>query len=322
MKSDASVQDLQIVRDLGPIPADVVPLITIVHNEMPRLPDFLRHYRELGVSRFIIVDHRSTDASSEFLKRQHDVQLYRTEGNYDRTVSGQMWVTGIARHFAMHRWVLHVDADEFLVYDGMGHRSVRDLTALLERRGQTRLYAPMLDMYSRNPILENVVSPGQRLIDVAPYFDPLTADGFVFYERIKLPSRVALMGYNRSRVFGNLSIASESEKPIGFHMEKFPLSKWNDRTAYCCAHCPFPFGENPSTPLGALLHFRFVGNFIEFNKSVAELGEAWDGGSSYQAYVNKLKQDPALSLYDTHSRYFEGPHTLVSEGFIHAIDWN
>ena len=49
IQSDLSLRDLVIIRDLGPLPADVMPLITIVHNELPRLPDFLRHYRDIGV---------------------------------------------------------------------------------------------------------------------------------------------------------------------------------------------------------------------------------------------------------------------------------
>ena len=101
IQSDLALRDLVGIRDLGPLSADVIPLITIVHNELPRLPDFLRQYRHLGVGRFIIVDHRSNDGTSAFLKQQPDVHLYRAEGNYDRTVSGQMWVTGLARRFAM-----------------------------------------------------------------------------------------------------------------------------------------------------------------------------------------------------------------------------
>jgi len=321
MESDASLQSLRLVRDLGSIPPDVIPLITIVHNELPRLSEFFRHYRALGIGRFIVVDHRSNDGTSEFLRRQPDVQLYRAEKNYDRAVSGGMWVTGLARRFVMGRWALHVDADELLVYDGMERHSLCALASLLESRGETRLYAPMLDMYARGPIAESIVVPGKRLIDIAPFFDPLHDGNFAFYERLHSPYGPTIMGYNRSRVFGNLTIAPDNDKPLGFHMEKFPLSKWSERTAYCCVHYPFPFNENPSTPLGILLHFRFVGKFVEFNKSVAGLGEVWDGGSSYRAYADKVEQNHGLSLYHASSRQYEGPESLISEGFLHSIYW-
>src|SRR5262249_5618932 len=145
-----------------------------------------RHYRGLGVGRFIVVDHRSTDTTSEFLLAQPDVDLYRTEASYARAAFGNMWATGLARRFAMGRWMLLVDADEFLVYDGMERHGLNDLTALIEQRGETRLYAPMLDMYSREPILSVGVKPDTRLVDVAPYFDPFWANGVTYYERARL----------------------------------------------------------------------------------------------------------------------------------------
>src|SRR4051812_18112152 len=51
--SDKSLGDIREVRGLGQLPDGQVPVITIAHNEMPRLPDFFRHYRKIGVKRFI-----------------------------------------------------------------------------------------------------------------------------------------------------------------------------------------------------------------------------------------------------------------------------
>jgi len=316
--SDASLRDLSEVRSLGVVPNGEVPLITVVHNEMSRLPDFLRHYRELGVRRFIIVDHSSDDGTSEFLLHQPDVHLFRAESGYYKALSGQMWITGLARRFAMGRWALHVDADEHLVYEGMESHGIAELCQMLEKRGETRLYAAMLDMYSSIPISEARLAPGTKLIDLAPYFDPFAHEDFTFYERITLPGRARLLGYNRTRAFGNLTVAESSAWP----MEKFPLSRWHDRTAYCWVHCPFPFDENPSHQFGALLHFRFLGNFVEFNRSVAELGEVWDGGLSYRKYADKVVQQPLFSLYHAGSQHYHGARTLISEGFMEPIDWS
>lgn len=320
-QSDASLKLLEVARDLGPLPERVLPLITIVHNEMPRLPEFLRHYRELGIDRFIIVDHRSDDGTLAYLKNQPDVHLYHARTGYDRTLSGQMWVTGLARHFAMGRWVLHVDADEFLVYTGMEHHKLADLCALLEKKGESRLYAPMIDMYSRKPIFHARVGQGERLLDISPYFDPRTDGERIFYEHVELPGPPGLLCYTRSRAFGNLAIPSPGGEPIGFQMEKFPLSKWHSGTAYCLVHSPFPFTENPRRPRAALLHFRFVGNFIEYNRSVAQKGEAWDGGPHYDAYADKVCQNPNLTLYHSASRLYEGPHSLITEGLIDPVGW-
>src|SRR5262245_42865420 len=144
--ADESLKELQVIRTFGSIPVDTVPVITVVHNERMRLPHFLRHYRAVGVKRFIVVDHCSTDDSSALLLAQPDVDLYQTNASFARTFCGNMWATGLARRFAMGRWALRVDADEFLVYDGMDRHGLSDLASLIEQHGETRLYAPMLDM--------------------------------------------------------------------------------------------------------------------------------------------------------------------------------
>ena len=41
------------------------------------LDDFLRHYRALGVDRFVVLDNGSTDGSVDLLARQPDVDLYQ-----------------------------------------------------------------------------------------------------------------------------------------------------------------------------------------------------------------------------------------------------
>jgi len=198
---------------------------------------------------------------------------------------------------------------------------LRDLVGLLDRRGETRLYAPMLDMYSRHSVLESIVPPGKRLVDVAPHFDPFTDGEFTFYECIRLRGRPAMLGYNRARVcLGICLLPPTVRSRSGFIWKNFHSA--SGMIARRIAACTVLFRSlKPPTALGRLLHFRFVGKFIEFNKSCAELRVAWDGGSSYQAYADKLKQNPNLSFYHAHSRFYHGPQALISEGFMQAIDW-
>ena len=319
---DKSVSDLLPVRTLGPVPHDTVPVITVAHNEVTRLRDFVRHYRAIGVRRFIVVDHCSTDATSAFLLSQPDVDLYRTEAHRARAAGGQMWATGLARKFAMERWALRVDADELLVYDGIDRYSLSDLAALIERRNETRLYAPMIDMYPRGPILDACIEPDTKLVDVAPYFDPFFAEGRTYYERSQLASCAGLLNHRRSRIFSGAAFQNEDGTPVGFNMGKFPLAKWNDKTAYCCIHCPHPFDENPTYQLAALLHFKFLGNFEAYNRSVLQLGQAFMGGAQQAGYVDTIEREPTLSLYHKNSCVYEGPHSLIREGFIQALAWS
>jgi hypothetical protein len=320
--ADESLLELEPARTVGPIPRDTVPVITVVHNEAVRLRDFLRHYRAIGVRRFVVVDHCSTDETFAFLLRQPDVDLYRTEASYAQAAGGNMWTTGLARKFAMGMWALRVDADEFLVYDGMERHSLSDLAALIERHGETRLYAAMLDMYSREPILDADIKSDTRLVDAAPYFDPFFADGHTYYERGQLGSSPALLNHRRSRVFCGAAFQSEGGTLIRFNMGKFPLSKWTDNTAYCCIHAPHPIEENPSRQLAALLHFKFLGNFQDHSRSIAQLGQAWMQSAESAGYAETIDRQPRLSLYHENSRLYEGPHSLIREAFIEPLDWD
>ena len=319
--ADDSLSVLEPVRILEPIADNAIPAITIVHNEGVHLRDFVRHYRAIGVRRFIVVDHCSTDDTSAFLLAQPDVDLYRTEASYALAVMGQVWVTGLARKVAMGRWALHVDADEHLVYNGMDRHCLSDLSSLIERQGKTRLYAPMVDMYPRGPIINANVHPHTKLVDVAPYFDPLVADGCTYYERSEMAGCAGLFNYRRGMAFSGADFQQDDGKPTPIPVGKYPLSKWNDKTAYCCVHYPHPLAENSSLQLAALLHFKFVGNFSEHSRDLAKVGQSWLKGAQHAAYADTIERQNHLSLYHNHSRRYEGPDSLVREGFIESPPW-
>src|SRR5690606_9889559 len=66
---------LQLVSE--PPPPDYrLPCVALAHNEKHIFPEFLTHYRSLGVDRFFIVDDHSTDGSRAFLEAQPDVIIF------------------------------------------------------------------------------------------------------------------------------------------------------------------------------------------------------------------------------------------------------
>ena len=52
------------------VPGNILSFCTI-RNEQPRLPYFLKYYRELGVDHFLFVDNDSADATAEYLSLIH-----------------------------------------------------------------------------------------------------------------------------------------------------------------------------------------------------------------------------------------------------------
>ncbi len=55
----------------------IVSCVALAHNESNILPAFLRHYRRLGSFNFLIVDDNSTDSTTDYLRTQSDVTLFR-----------------------------------------------------------------------------------------------------------------------------------------------------------------------------------------------------------------------------------------------------
>ena len=117
-------------------------LLTVVKNEMYYLPAFLKHYRRLGISRFLVLDDNSNDGTRKYLSAQTDTVVLSSNRSYGDIVSfrpptqrrdtflriGNIWRNLLLERFGTGNWVILADADEFLrLPDGL------TLPALLSR---------------------------------------------------------------------------------------------------------------------------------------------------------------------------------------------
>lgn len=126
-------------------PGDIV-LFTVIRNERWRLRWFLRHYRALGVTRFIFVDNDSTDGGDQLLLREPDVHLFRTATSYALGRSGMVWVNELTRTYGADSWNLYVDVDEALILPAIGDGRLPATTRHLEDHGHEALAGWMVDM--------------------------------------------------------------------------------------------------------------------------------------------------------------------------------
>src|ERR1044071_2492359 len=93
-------------------------------NERLRLPAFLNHYRALGVDRFFVVDHDSSDGTTDYLAAQPDVDLFRTHGRFREAAGGTDWLNALLMEFGVGRWCVTVDVDEWLMFPGSEQMSL------------------------------------------------------------------------------------------------------------------------------------------------------------------------------------------------------
>src|ERR1700733_10520288 len=114
------------------VSADGVIMLSVCRNELKRLPDWLDHYRSLGVKSFIIIDNDSMDGTFDYLKSQKDVHCLSTKLSFRNASYGMEWVNAARRALPDETWSLYADVDEYLYYRDSPNRKIDDLIASLE----------------------------------------------------------------------------------------------------------------------------------------------------------------------------------------------
>ena len=291
-----------------PNPANPI-VISVLKDENLRLPAFLRHYREAGVERFAIIDNGSTDGGFEYLLAQPDVDLYRKEGPF-HWVPKQGWINRLVAHYGYRRWYLYADADELVVFDGLGERTFADLAGLMERRGFMRVRGFLVDMYADGPVLGSRYSRGENLVAACPYFDP---DG---YEENRFRELMSVKGGPRMRVFGRAAAKFRPE------LTKYPMFFLDHGECVASPHYIWPLSENFASPrLVGVLHFKFLPDLSERIREAIARKSYWSDSLEYRCYLEIIDADPEVSLHDARSARYSSPHDLVSRGLVESIDW-
>lgn len=135
-------------------------LVAIMRNEMYGVEAFLRHYRNLGVERFIMLDDRSDDGTREYLCEQADVMVLESSANFVDMYNPNghtplpdmraliVWRNVLMWKYVFDEWALMVDGDEYVILpDGM---SLFDVASLADKEGCRSVQGIMLDCYPQN----------------------------------------------------------------------------------------------------------------------------------------------------------------------------
>lgn len=275
----------------------------VVRNEMLRLPRFLDHYRELGVSGFVIVENNSTDATREFLAAQNDVCLYATA---QRFTAKEAWLDCLLRRHGCNRWCAVVDADELLDYPESGRVRLPALCEYLEGIGANAVHAILLDLYPEGPVSDVGYVPGTDYFLNPWYFDglaSLTKAPRVFYRGSGLDHR--LEGGTRKRLFGVKACCS-----------KFPLFRY-ERGMFLTDGQHYLEGGRFSELRAVLYHFKYLQDFAPHVEEEVRRGEHWGGAIEYRAYADKVARERGrLQVWTPESIRLEGARQLEDLGFL------
>lgn len=272
-------------------PGDVLAFSTF-RDEYVRLPYFLKYYRDLGVSHFLMVDNGSSDGGREYLAQQPDVSLWSTTASYRRARFGVDWLNWLQQKYGHGHWTLVVDPDELFVYPFCDTRPIRALTDWLDVSQVKSFGAMLLDMYPKGRIDAVPYRAGQDPLEIASWFDP----GNYMIAKNQTYGNLWIQGGPRSRVF----FPTQPKRAPA--LNKIPLVKWNRRYAYISStHTLLPRGLNLTydewggeRASGVLLHTKFLDTFAP--KAAEELirGQHYSGSVEYKAYAEKFRETPEL----------------------------
>lgn len=329
-------------RQLIPDDASEVRLFSVMQNEVLRLPAFLRHYRQLGVKRFFVIDNKSSDATVELLTSQPDVHVFQTKASFAAAGHGVNWMNKLLSRYGTGHWCVLADADELLVYADYENVALPQFCAQLQAEGAEAMQAILLDMYSDKPLGAIDYQPGQDLVAACPYFD---AD-YQFVSRCVLPWQdrpfppVEPIGGPRTRLF----FADQYQAPAwrrlliklifrllqplaargwlrsGYlphpapQLFKLPLIYWRPGTAMITNHRTTPAPLARAT--GALLHFKYLQDFLPRTTTAVEHGQHYGGSIEYQRYAAMLKANPEMTFMYSGSCRFAGSAHLSAAGLI------
>lgn len=115
-----------------PSKSNETTLFAVIKNDFQYLKPWYKHYKEIGINRFIIIDDNSSTELSEFLPYD-DVFVFKPiVGNFKMFKT--FWIRILAQMYQKEQsWILTVDSDEFLDISAGGFASISELIEKCEK---------------------------------------------------------------------------------------------------------------------------------------------------------------------------------------------
>lgn len=281
-------------------------VLCVEKNEILRMPEFLNHYRNLGVKKFLILDNGSTDGTKEYLLQQSDVRLYETYKKYNARRKSA-WQNRMVADNGQNHWYLYVDADEFIWYPEISRISLPDYVKKLKQKGRGVFAAKaiMLEMYPKGIIGDDSISV-EKFREEYCYFDKDSND--YCYN----PDRNLVKGGFMNRVFGEKSEILQCKIPLYFSEKgRFIIG----------SHHIFPLYEDIASDYSMILqHYKFLpGDKAKIQEAIKNENYA-NGSYWYKRYINLFETEDGVSVYFQGSIKWDNEKIMNEFSIIRCLD--
>jgi len=301
-------------------------LFSMMRNERYFLPHFFAHYRRLGIANFLIYDDGSDDGTRECLMNEEHCTVVTSAARFGelhgREPNGAPLRLGVALRQSIPdqllagRWVLTVDADEFLVLP-TGCDSLPTLIERLEKQGRLLAAGAMVDFYPAT-LSDRRYAAEIDPFAANPYFD--TGPLFRWDRGMRMPQQ--LPGGIRYRLLRMLLERKPDlvrqvygDHPVSLAKNwKVPLLRHDCGVV---RHGDHEVSVAPGAGLDiALAHFKFYPALDRKIADALQLGQYYNASMEYRFLAAALDELGNVSLVAPETRRFEGPHSLSAAGLM------
>lgn len=235
---------------------------------------WMRHYIDIGVKNFVLVDNNSSDNSTKILKnyeKEVNISFWEIKEKYNcYKMCG--WKQQILEYYGVGRKYLIVDSDELFIYEDYRKISLSQFT---EKNKLQFIKSMMLDVYTNKNIFEGTLGDFN----------------FVDKETYKMTTNVSykqrFYGGPRSRIFG-----------INPSLQKIPFILYSGQEILANDHYYYPWNINDKAKYRSyLLHYKFLPGDEKKYNVFARDGRHWNNSHEYKIYNNVLSNNK-VSFYD------------------------
>jgi hypothetical protein len=283
-------------------------VVCLVRNGAIYLPEFLRHYRELGAKHIVLLDNGSTDGTPELAAREIDVTVLRTMAPY-KIYKGPMkrW---LVTHFGRSNWVLCVDIDELFDYPFRSGFGAVNLLRYLNRHGYTAVVAQMLDLFPRAAITQRSGTAWREEHLFYSLNDLERQPYATFYGDSNEPPPEGL-----EVMHGGIRSSAFQVRAL---LTKHPLIFPSRGISYLHAH--HVSGARVADVSAVLLHYKYVGDFANYVKAAVKAESFSMESREYKQYLRAIEANSGLRLYSETALKFSTVEQLLEQGFLIASD--